>query len=213
MLVYYYTFSNPIPKKSEIGGIHLGEEVKITSTLIEYPMNTGSRTYKITEVNTKDGWHNITEDLTVEVNSEIVEKTITNGLSKGILQIVKTVPETEKVVGLTFEITGLGKVNYINKEGKEVLNNTSKKVTIGEDSSDENITIETLENKTVKKSLVGSSILYYLDWIDNLTSLQSKGVHNDISLEEARSCIIQTYIFAGEILNLYNHSNSSKTKQ
>lgn len=73
--------------------------------------------------------------------------------------------------------------------------------------------IETLENKTVKKSLVGSSILYYLDWIDNLTSLQSKGVHNDISLEEARSCIIQTYIFVGEILNLYNHSNSGKANQ
>ena len=73
--------------------------------------------------------------------------------------------------------------------------------------------IETLENKTVKNSLVGSSILYYLDWIDNLTSLQSKGVHNDISLEEARSSIIQTYIFVGEILNLYNHSNSGKANQ
>lgn len=70
--------------------------------------------------------------------------------------------------------------------------------------------IETLENKTVKKSLIGSRILYYLDWIDNLTSLQSKGVHNDVSLEEARSCIIQTYIFAGEIINLYNQSNNDK---
>ena len=67
--------------------------------------------------------------------------------------------------------------------------------------------IETLEDKTVKKSLIGSSIMYYLDWIENLTSLQSKGVHNNISLEEARSCIIQTYIFAGEIINLYNNSN------
>lgn len=67
--------------------------------------------------------------------------------------------------------------------------------------------IETLEDRTVKKSLIGSSIMYYLDWIENLTSLQSKGVHNNISLEEARSCIIQTYIFAGEIINLYNNSN------
>ena len=67
--------------------------------------------------------------------------------------------------------------------------------------------IETLEEKTVKNSLIGSSILYYLDWIENLTSLQSKGVHNDVSLEEARSCIIQTYIFTGEIINLYNNSN------
>ena len=40
LLVYYYTFSNPIPKKSEIGGIHLGEEVKITSTLIECPLSS-----------------------------------------------------------------------------------------------------------------------------------------------------------------------------
>ncbi len=66
--------------------------------------------------------------------------------------------------------------------------------------------IETLEDKTLNKSLVGTSILYYMDWIDNLTSLQSKGVHNDISLEEARSCIIQTYIFAGEIIKLYENN-------
>lgn len=70
--------------------------------------------------------------------------------------------------------------------------------------------IETLEDKTVKNSLVGSSILYYLDWIENLASLQSKGVHKEISLEEARSCIIQTYIFAGEIISLYNQSNNGK---
>ena len=68
-------------------------------------------------------------------------------------------------------------------------------------------TIETLEDKTVKKSLIGSTIMYYLDWIENLTSLQSKGVHNNTSIEEARSCIIQTYIFVGEIINLYNNSN------
>lgn len=40
LLVYYYTFSNPIAKKSEIGDIYLGEEVKVTSTSIECSMSS-----------------------------------------------------------------------------------------------------------------------------------------------------------------------------
>lgn len=57
--------------------------------------------------------------------------------------------------------------------------------------------IETLEGKSATKSIVGSNIIYLLDWIDNLNDLQCKGVHSDISKQDAMRCIIQTYICLG----------------
>lgn len=105
--------------------------------------------YKITEIKTKDGWYCSYNKNWIELKSDSTTATVTNKLSKGILQIVKTVPETETVDGLKFHISGLGKVNYINKNGEEVLNNTDLTVTIGEDySSNENITVEIQENET-----------------------------------------------------------------
>ena len=65
--------------------------------------------------------------------------------------------------------------------------------------------IERLENKSCTKSIVGSNIIYLLDWIDNLNDLQCKGVHSDISKQDAMSCIIQTYICLGDILNLQSN--------
>lgn len=62
--------------------------------------------------------------------------------------------------------------------------------------------IEKLENKSLSKSIVGSNIIYLLDWIDNLIDLQCKGVHSDITKQDAERCIIQTYICLGDILNL-----------
>ena len=62
--------------------------------------------------------------------------------------------------------------------------------------------IEKLENKSASKSIVGTHISYLLDWIDELMDLQSKGVHNDITKQDAMRCIIQTYICLGDILNL-----------
>lgn len=62
--------------------------------------------------------------------------------------------------------------------------------------------IEVLEDKTTKNSIVGSNIMYLMDWIDNLMSLQSKGVHHTISRQDAARCIIQTYVCLGDILNL-----------
>lgn len=64
--------------------------------------------------------------------------------------------------------------------------------------------IEHLEDKAVSKSIVGSNIVYLLDWIDNLNNLQCKGVHSEITKQDAMRCIIQTYICLGDILNLQN---------
>ena len=62
--------------------------------------------------------------------------------------------------------------------------------------------IETIEEKSVNKTLVGSNIIYLIDWIDNLHNLHCKGVHINISREDATKAIIQTYICLGDILNM-----------
>ena len=62
--------------------------------------------------------------------------------------------------------------------------------------------IEKLEDKSAAKTLVGSNMIYLIDWIDNLNDLQCKGVHSEISKQDAIRCIIQTYICLGDILNL-----------
>lgn len=62
--------------------------------------------------------------------------------------------------------------------------------------------IEKLEEKSASKSIVGSNILYLLDWIDNLNNLQCKGVHSNVTKQDAVRCIIQTYICLGDILSL-----------
>ena len=62
--------------------------------------------------------------------------------------------------------------------------------------------IEKLEDKSPSKTMVGSNVLYLIDWIDNLSDLQCKGVHHDVTRQDAVRCIIQTYICLGDILNL-----------
>lgn len=64
--------------------------------------------------------------------------------------------------------------------------------------------IEKLEDRSSSKSIVGSNISYLLDWINNLNNLQCKGVHSDITKQDAMRCIIQTYICLGDVLNLQN---------
>lgn len=62
--------------------------------------------------------------------------------------------------------------------------------------------IEKLEGKSMKKTLVGSNVIYLLDWIDNLSNLQCEGVHSDITKEDAERCILQTYMCLGDVLTL-----------
>lgn len=62
--------------------------------------------------------------------------------------------------------------------------------------------IETLQTKATKNTLVGSEILYLIDWIEQINSSQSKGVHHEVTKEQAMQCIIHTYIALGDILSL-----------
>jgi hypothetical protein len=62
--------------------------------------------------------------------------------------------------------------------------------------------IEKLQNKSVSNCIEGSSIIYTIDWINNLNNLQCKGVHSNITKQDAMQCIIHTYISLGDILSL-----------
>lgn len=105
--------------------------------------------YSITESKGLAGWKAEPMVQNITVSKDVNETSFTNVLGKGNLQIVKTVPDSETVDGLKFHITGLGMVSYINKEGKEVFNNTDLTITVGDDySSNNDITVEKSENDT-----------------------------------------------------------------
>lgn len=62
--------------------------------------------------------------------------------------------------------------------------------------------IEKIQSKASKNTLVGSEIIYLVDWIEQINSKQSAGVHSEITREQAIQCIIHTYIALGDILSL-----------
>lgn len=62
--------------------------------------------------------------------------------------------------------------------------------------------IETLQSKAAKNTLVGSETIYLIDWMEQINSRQSAGVHSEVTREEAMQCIIHTYITLGDILSL-----------
>lgn len=67
--------------------------------------------------------------------------------------------------------------------------------------------IEMLQTKTAKNTLVGSEIIYLVDWMEQINKLQSSGVHSDITRDQAMQCIIHTYIALGDILKLKESAN------
>lgn len=62
--------------------------------------------------------------------------------------------------------------------------------------------IESIQTKATKNTLVGSEIIYLVDWIEQINNLQNSGVHADITREQAMQCIIHTYIALGDITRL-----------
>lgn len=91
-----------------------------------------------------------------------------------------------------------------NYQGEFFKTKSGKEINISNDHYKNKLSavIEVLEDKTMSNSIVGSNIIYLLDWIDNLIDLQCKGVHSEISKQDAMRCIIQTYICLGDILSL-----------
>lgn len=63
--------------------------------------------------------------------------------------------------------------------------------------------IETLEKKGANNTIIGSNIIYLVDWLTNINNNQCNGVHNDVTKDIAERCIIQTYISLAGIIDLF----------
>lgn len=59
--------------------------------------------------------------------------------------------------------------------------------------------LDSLDTKRTYKSLVGSHLQYVIEFINSLHNELCKGVHSEVTFEEARSSILHTYICLGDI--------------
>jgi len=62
--------------------------------------------------------------------------------------------------------------------------------------------IDVIQSSSVNNTLIGSHIIYVVDWAENLHNLLCKGVHSELSFIEARRGILHTYMCLGDISNL-----------
>lgn len=88
------------------------------------------------------------------------------------------------------------KKTFKTKSGKDI------DVSGDHDNNKLSAVIETLQSKAAKNTLVGSETIYLIDWMEQINSRQSAGVHSEVTREEAMQCIIHTYITLGDILAL-----------
>lgn len=98
----------------------------------------------------------------------------------------------------------LFKINFPNYPEKMYKTKSGKEIDVSGEHYKNKLSavIEKLQDKSPNKCLVGSNILYLIDRMDTLNDLQCKGVHKEISKEDAMQCIIHTYICLGDILSL-----------
>ena len=85
---------------------------------------------------------------------------------------------------------------FLTKSGKEI------DVSGDHDNNKLSAVIETLQSKAVKNTLVGSEIVYLVDWMEQINNRQNTGVHSIVTREQAEQCIIHTYIALGDIISL-----------
>jgi len=70
--------------------------------------------------------------------------------------------------------------------------------------------VDRISASKTSSNLVGSNIMYVVDWIENVHDVLSKGVHDlkvPLRFEDARQGILHTYIVLGDIANVVNASN------
>lgn len=96
------------------------------------------------------------------------------------------------------------KKTFKTKSGKEI------DVTGDHTNNQLSAVIETICEKGVKNTIVGSNVIYLVDWIESLSCLQSKGVHNTITKEDAEKCVIQTYIALAGIISIFLENNQKE---
>lgn len=139
-----------------------GSKYQETYTYVPYG------TYTIHEKSEYDGWYS--DDIDVIVNKPEAEGTLINKPTKLNMQIIKTVPEGETVLGLTFKITGTGTLSYKNKQGELVEFVTEKTITVSEGNQD--VTISE-DKRTATINVKDLATGYY--WVEeiNMPTIQT----------------------------------------
>ena len=99
-----------------------------------------------------------------------------------------------------------------NYQGTTYKSLSGKEIDISGDHDKNKLSaaIEQLQLKAAKNTLVGSEIVYLVDWLDQINKRQSAGVHDNVTREEAVRCIIHTYIALGDILSLRASAEQKK---
>ena len=116
--------------------------------------------------------------------------------------------ETAKVL-FREVLPGYTATSFRTKSGKDI------DVSGDHDNNKLSAVIERLQSKAAKNTLVGSETIYLVDWMEQVNSRQSAGVHSDVTREQAMQCIIHTYIALGDILSLkaeVEKQNASQTE-
>ena len=137
--------------------------------------------YKVTEVSEVNGWTPEQESIDVALSATEVSADFNNIRSRGILQIVKSVPNGESVDGLTFHVSGRGVLAYTNKDGNSVTTDSDYTIKIGE-TYPENVTVvksadNTSATITISNVFMG---LYSIEEID-IPTLGDTGIEKYVS--------------------------------
>lgn len=92
---------------------------------------------------------------------------------------------------------------------------SGKTITVSEEHDNNRLsaTIEKLQSKAARNTLVGSEIVYLADWLKQINDIQNAGVHKDVTKEQAERCIIHTYIALGDILSLKAEADKKSTSE
>lgn len=95
---------------------------------------------------------------------------------------------------------------FSNYPEKVFKSKTGKEIDVSGDHYNNKLSavIEIMQSKATNNSLVGTEIIYLIDWLEQINKKQSVGVHSEVTREQAIQCIIHTYIALGDILSLKN---------
>lgn len=94
--------------------------------------------------------------------------------------------------------------NFPNFSEKEYKTKSGKELKITGDNYVNRLyaVIDNTQDKSINNTLAGSHVLFTVDWIENLHNQICKGVHTDVTYEEAMRSILHCYICLGDIVNI-----------
>lgn len=140
-------------------------------------------TYVIRETNGVAGWTPEVDSVQAKLDVASKEVDFNNIPGKGILQIVKNVPEGQSVEELSFRVTGYGMMTYINTEGNRVNTNTNMTIRIADENQPENVNVVVSNDKTTATITISNLYLgfYTVDEVDIPTIGNGTPKYNAVS--------------------------------